>query len=83
MRLIKCHIENFGKLSNYEYKFTDGLNVINELNGWGKTTFAVFIKAMFYGLESTSKRTTQLTERKKYYPWQGRNLWWKYCIQFK
>ena len=25
MKLIKCHIENFGKLSNYDYDFHDGL----------------------------------------------------------
>ena len=71
MNLLKCHIENFGKFSNFDYEFTDGLNVINQPNGYGKTTFASFIKAMFYGLESTAKRTTALTDRKKYYPWQG------------
>ena len=71
MKLIKCYIENFGKLSNFSYEFNKGLNVINEPNGFGKTTFASFIKAMFYGLESTSKRSSSLTERKKYFPWQG------------
>ena len=71
MKLLKCHIENFGKLSNFNHEFSSGLNVINEPNGFGKTTFASFIKAMFYGLESTAKRTTALTDRKKYFPWQG------------
>ena len=71
MRLIRCHIENFGKLSNYNYQFNPKLNIINQPNGYGKSTFACFIKAMFYGLESTAKRTTSLTDRKKYYPWQG------------
>lgn len=71
MKLLKCHIENFGKLSDFNHEFTEGLNVINEPNGFGKTTFASFIKAMFYGLESTAKRTTALTDRKKYFPWQG------------
>lgn len=74
MKLLKCHIENFGKLNNFEYEFTSGLNIIKEPNGFGKTTFANFIKAMFYGLESTAKRTTALTDRKKYYPWQGGNF---------
>lgn len=74
MKLLKCHIENFGKLSNFNHEFSSGLNVINEPNGFGKTTFASFIKAMFYGLESTAKRTTALTDRKKYYPWQGGNF---------
>ena len=55
MKLLKCHIENFGKLSNYDYSFEDGLNTIKEENGFGKTTFASFIKAMFYGMEAKKK----------------------------
>ena len=61
MKLLKCHIENFGKLSNFDYRFKDGINTIQEENGFGKTTFANFIKAMFYGLEY--KRTTKTTNR--------------------
>ncbi len=74
MKLLRCYVENFGKLSDFRYEFEDGLNVINENNGFGKTTFANFIKAMFYGLESTARRTTALTDRKKYMPWQGGNF---------
>ena len=70
MKLIKCHIENFGKLENFDYKFTDGLNTIKQENGFGKTTFASFIKAMFYGLDA-KRNTKVLTDRKKYEPWQG------------
>ncbi len=73
MKLQKCHIENFGKLANLDYQFSQGLNLFNEENGWGKTTFATFIKAMFYGLPSTSKRSLDENERKKYKPWQGGN----------
>ena len=70
MKLLRCHIENFGKLSKFNYEFNEGLNTIKEENGFGKTTFADFIKAMFYGLEA--KRTTKvLIDRKKYMPWQG------------
>ena len=70
MKLIRCHIENFGKLSGYDYDFTDGLNTIKEDNGYGKTTFASFIKAMFYGMEA-KRNTKVLIDRKKYMPWQG------------
>jgi len=73
MRLVKCHIENFGKLTNFDFDFTGGLNCINQANGWGKSTFATFIKAMFYGLPSTSKKKLDENERKKYLPWQGGN----------
>ena len=71
MKLIKCHIENFGKLNNFEFNFSDGFNSIKEENGWGKSTFATFIKSMFYGLPSTTKRNLDENERKKYTPWQG------------
>ena len=70
MKLLRCHIENFGKLSDFNYEFKDGLNIIKEKNGFGKTTFANFIKSMFYGLES-KRNTKVLVDRKKYEPWQG------------
>lgn len=71
MYLKRCYIENFGKLHQLEYEFTEGLNVINEKNGWGKSTFATFIQAMFYGFDNSNKRAISENERKKYYPWQG------------
>lgn len=69
MKLISCEITAFGKLSDYKYDFCDGLNAILEDNGWGKTTFCVFIKSMFYGLEYNQKHS--LNERKHYKPWEG------------
>ena len=33
MKLIACHIENFGKLHDFDISFTDGLNVICRENG--------------------------------------------------
>lgn len=71
MRLISAHIENFGKLSNEDFDFTKGLNVIYKENGWGKSTLATFLRAMFYGLEGEGKRDDILSERKRYAPWQG------------
>ena len=49
MKLIELYIENFGGLSRYSLKFQDGMTVIEEPNGFGKTTLAEFIRAMFYG----------------------------------
>lgn len=71
MRLIKCHIENFGKLSGVDYNFSDGLNIINEVNGSGKSTLAAFIRVMFYGFANEGKRNELENERRKYKPWQG------------
>ncbi len=74
MRLKKCYIENFGTLHEFTYEFEEGLNTICQDNGWGKTTFAVFIKAMFYGMEYAPRKKTAENERKKYFPWQGGNF---------
>lgn len=70
MRLIKCHVENFGKLSNFDYDFNKDLNMIFGNNGWGKSTFAAFLKVMFYGFDSDTKRAID-KERNRYKPWQG------------
>ena len=71
MKLIELYIENFGKLTNYKYTFSQGLNVINEENGYGKSTLAAFIKSMLYGLEDTRRPKLDENDRKKYLPWQG------------
>ena len=71
MRLISIHIENFGKLSDVDFEFDKGINIICRENGWGKSTLAAFIKAMFYGLGGDSKKTVLENERKRYKPWQG------------
>lgn len=71
MKLISCHVENFGKLHDYSMEFCDGANMICEENGWGKSTFAAFVRAMFYGLEGERKRSVVENERKRYKPWQG------------
>lgn len=71
MKLLRLRIENFGVLQNCELELSDGLNVLHEKNGWGKSTLAVFIKSMFYGLPASTKRELDKNERKKYTPWQG------------
>lgn len=71
MRIVSCHIENFGKLHDYSISFSAGLNRINAENGWGKSTLAAFIRAMFYGLDGERKKSIEENERKRYMPWQG------------
>lgn len=71
MQLIQCHIENFGKLSNLDMEFHQGVNVIHEGNGWGKSTLAAFLRVMFYGLGKDRKRNLIERDREKYRPWQG------------
>lgn len=68
MRLLSCHINNFGALSSYDLKFEDGLNSFFQANGSGKTTLADFLEAMFYGLERNTKGNIK---RKRYFPFNG------------
>ena len=70
MKLIHLYIENFGGLHRYELDFSEGLTVIQEENGFGKTTLAEFIRAMFYGFPRKGK-TLEKSRRQKYTPWQG------------
>ena len=70
MKLIKCHIENFGKLSDFTYDFTDGCNTVCEENGWGKSTLAAFLRVMLFGFRNEGKRDPLENERKRYSPWQ-------------
>ncbi len=71
MRLLRCHIENFGVLSDFDFSFEPGLNTICRGNGFGKSTLAAFIKAMLYGFPRTGARNVVDNERKRYDPWQG------------
>lgn len=71
MRLIACHVENFGKLSSVNINFNEGINIINKPNGWGKSTMAAFFKAMLYGFDTKKEPGVFEKERKIYRPWQG------------
>lgn len=71
MKLISCYIENFGCISNKEYVFDEKLTVINQENGFGKSTLVAFIKAMFYGLDSYKVNSLGFSDRLHYYPFAG------------
>ena len=71
MKLLSCHIENFGKLKDFTYFFEDDLNVLFAENGWGKSTFAAFLAVMFYGFDGENRRNEDGNERLRYRPWGG------------
>lgn len=70
MKILSCHIENFGKLHDCTFNFENRETILCRENGWGKSTFAAFIRVMFYGLEGDRKRSLE-NERRRYMPWQG------------
>ncbi len=55
MKIRTCYIENFGALHRLKCSLNDGLNSLNEKNGWGKSTFAAFIAAMLYGFPDSDR----------------------------
>ena len=73
MKILACYVENFGSLHHVKCSLRDGLNSLNEKNGWGKSTFAVFLRAMFYGLDNckNSNNYDAKDYRKNLNPWQG------------
>lgn len=81
MKLTRCYIENFGTLHQFELKFGEGVTVIKAPNGFGKTTFAAFIRAMLYGFPRGNKNSLDKDHRRKYSPWQGGRFGG--CIEFE
>ncbi len=79
MKIRKCYIASFGKLKDFSVDFDDKLTIINEENGFGKTTLATFIKAIFYGLND-SKKSVEDNERLKYRPWNSTQRFGGYAI---
>ena len=71
MKLVQCKIENFGKLSDFSFDFSEGIHIICQKNGWGKSTLAAFIRVMFFGFENPGKKDKLVNERKRFMPWQG------------
>lgn len=71
MKLLECNIAGFGTFNNYRLTFDEGLNVVLQPNGWGKTTLAAYIKAMLYGFERKRVRNVAENERLRYQPWEG------------
>lgn len=85
MKLLRCYVAAFGKLTDFSYDFDQKLNVILQDNGWGKTTFANFIKSMLFGLTTTTSKDLDKNPRQKYKPWNNANFggWLEFEMQNK
>lgn len=71
MRFVSCFVSGFGKLCNQSFDLSKDVVEIKAKNGGGKTTLAVFLESMLYGLESSRSRAIEENPRLKYEPWQG------------
>lgn len=71
MRILKLSA-SFGGLQNAELTLDEGLNVITAPNESGKSTWAAFLMAMLYGVDSSERTTkTNLPVKTKFKPWSG------------
>ena len=59
----------FRKIKNVNLTFDEGINVISNVNGFGKTTLANFIRAMLYGFSYRVKDGVKDSSR--FTPWDG------------
>lgn len=64
-------MDGYGSARKKQFDFGNGTTVIFEKNGFGKTTLASFIKAMFYGLDAYKVNTVDFVDRKHFFPFDG------------
>lgn len=66
---------SFGKLAQDTLELTPGLNVLAQPNEGGKSTWAAFLLAMFYGIDTTQRaKIGMLPDKTKFKPWGGQPM---------
>ena len=71
MKILSLHIDGFGKLSDRDLSFEDGLNVIYGKNEAGKSTLHTFIRGMLFGIERQRGRASRNDTYSRFEPWSG------------
>lgn len=65
-----CRLDaTFGRLERRTLTFAPGLNIIESPNESGKSTLAVFLRTMLYGLPTRDRGA--LADKNRYLPWSG------------
>ena len=65
----------FGCLDGETLTLSDGLTILNRRNESGKSTWAAFVQAMFYGIDTTQRATKgKLADKNRYLPWSGKPM---------
>lgn len=71
MKIVNVSVVAFGKLQSVNLSFNSGVNVLQNKNAFGKTTFAAFVRAMLYGLNYsyTKECDERVNDVTRYCPW--------------
>ena len=59
--IIKKMKATFGNLEGSELELKAGLNIVTAPNEAGKSTWMAFIRAMFYGIDTTQRDKPYIT----------------------
>ena len=69
---IKEMTATFGGLTGQRLELAPGLNLIQAPNESGKSTWAGFLKAMLYGIDTRDRdKKGHLADKNRYQPWSG------------
>lgn len=71
MKILKLHINGFGRWLEQEITLEAGFNLIYGPNEAGKSTLLNFLLAMFYGLGDLRGSNLSDRPRERFQPWQG------------
>ena len=73
--IIKKMKATFGNLEGSELELKAGLNIVTAPNEAGKSTWMAFIRAMFYGIDTTQRdKGGVLADKNRYRPWSGAQM---------
>lgn len=69
---IKTMTASFGRLEGEKLELGPGLNIIQAPNEGGKSTWAGFLKAMLYGIDTRDRdKKGHIADKNRYQPWSG------------
>ncbi|MBQ2997095.1 MAG: hypothetical protein IJO88_06285 [Oscillospiraceae bacterium] len=72
--VIRKMTATFGCLDGAVLELRDGVNMLRLPNEGGKSTWAAFLCAMFYGLDPTRAGKGRLSGKERYLPWNGKPM---------
>lgn len=75
MEITELILKNFGKFTEKDIRFSEGVNLIYGENGSGKSTIHTFLKGMLYGMERGRGRAAASDAYSRYEPWDNPNYY--------